>query len=115
MDDDGNIYRINNVNITYSVNKNNSRTGMSLVDCGANGGISGSDVITTYRTDRYVNVQGIDQHQVVDKQIVTSCGITESQRGPVIVVMNQHANMGSGQTILSSPQMEAFGINQSGR
>ena len=47
---------------------------------------------------------------MTDKQIVTSCGYTESQRGPVIIVLNQQADMGRGQNILSSPQMEAFGI-----
>ena len=42
--------------------------------------------------------------------IVTACGLTETQRGPAIVVINQAANLGRGQTILSSGQMESFGI-----
>lgn len=110
IDDSGNIYRINNVSIVYSVNNHSSRTGTPLVDRGANGGLSGNDVRTITKTTRQVNVQGIDQHQVTDRTIVTSCGYTESQRGPIIVILNQQADMGSGQTILSSPQMEAFGI-----
>ena len=110
IDDSGNIYRVNNIDIVYSVNNSSSRTGTPLVDRGANGGLSGSDVRTITKTTRQVNVQGIDHHQVTDRPIVTSCGYTMSQRGPIIVILNQQADMGSGQTILSSPQMEAFGI-----
>ena len=109
IDDQGRMYSVNNTNLVYSVNKNYRRDGLSLVDRGANGGLTGRDARTLFKTTRHVNVEGIGNHQVIDIPIVTSAGYTESQRGPVIVIMNQHADMGRGHTILSSPQMEAFG------
>ena len=113
VDDDGNVYKVNKVNIVYSVNKNNRRSrsdGLALVDRGCNGGIRGRDTRRICGTGRFVDVEGIDNHQVTDKEIITSAGYTESQRGPVVVILNQQADMGMGQTILSSAQMEAFGV-----
>ncbi|CAJ1941473.1 unnamed protein product [Cylindrotheca closterium] len=52
----------------------------------------------------------MDNYQVTDVSIVTSAGYTDTQRGPAILIMNQFASIGKGQFILSSPQMEHFGI-----
>jgi hypothetical protein len=46
------------------------RTG-ALVDRGANGGIAGDDVWIFNCTGQQVDVQGIDNHQIVDISIVT--------------------------------------------
>ena len=43
-----------------------------LVDHGANGGIAGEDVKIINKTGRHVDVQGIDNHQIVDIPIVTA-------------------------------------------
>ena len=42
--------------------------------------------------------------------IVTSCGITNSIRGPVILIMNQYVHAGKSTSIHSSPQMEGYSI-----
>jgi hypothetical protein len=44
---------------------------MSLVDCGANGGVAGSDVRVIFKTSRTVDIKGIDNHQVTDVPIGT--------------------------------------------
>ena len=80
----------------------------ALVDRGANGGICGSDVRVIARTGRTVDIQGIDEHQIVDIPIVTAGAVVSTQRGPVILVMHQYAYIGRGKTIHSSGQMEMF-------
>jgi hypothetical protein len=82
------------------------RTG-ALIDRGANGGIAGDDVWVIYCTGRQVDVQGIDNHQIVDIPIVTAGAVVKSQGGEVIV-MHQYAYTGKGKTIHSSGQLEWY-------
>ena len=58
----------------------------ALVDRGANGGICGNDVRIISKSGRMVDVQGIDNHQVVDIPIVTGGAVVSTQRGPVILI-----------------------------
>ena len=81
----------------------------ALVDRGANGGICGSDVRIIHKTGRKVDVQGIDNHQVVDIPIVTAGAVVSTQRGPAVIIMNQYAYIGNGKSIHSCGQMEMFG------
>ena len=41
-----------------------NHTNQQLVDCGANGGLAGSDMHVIHRTHRKINIQGIDNHEV---------------------------------------------------
>ena len=52
---------------------------------------------------RHVEVQGIDNHRMNDISIVTSGGFTKTQRGEVILILNQYAYVGKGTSIHSSP------------
>ena len=70
------VYHVNTNNV-YTVSSRatkNAKKG-SLVDCGANGGLAGCDVCVLYKTDRQVDVQGIDDHQLVNIPIVTAAGV----------------------------------------
>ncbi|CAJ1928442.1 unnamed protein product, partial [Cylindrotheca closterium] len=107
---DGVRYKACATPITYSVLRVSTRKNLALVDRGANGGIAGDDVRIIVKTNRSVDVQGIDNHQVTNVTIATCAGLTMTQRGPAIVIMNQFAHIGKGQSILSSAQMEHFGI-----
>ena len=51
--------------ILYHHSHVTSRRG-ALVDHGANGGICGNDVRVISKTGQTVDVQGIDNHQIVD-------------------------------------------------
>jgi len=88
-----------------------SRKNRQLVDRGANGIVGGEDARVLFMTDRTVDVEGIDRHQMNNIRIGTLCGYVQTNRGPAIAILNQAANTGRGQTILSSIQMEAFGVN----
>ena len=103
-------YSINN--ILYSVSKQsvmNSRNG-TLIDRGANGGLAGNNVKVLHKTGRQVDVQGIDNHQITNIPIVTAAGVVNTQRGELILIMNQYAHIPNGKTIHSSAQLEYHGI-----
>ena len=80
----------------------------ALVDRGANGGLAGDDVRIITKTDRTVDVSGIDDHQMDDLSVVTAGGVTRTTDGKVIVIMNQYAGVPGGKTIHSSIQLEHF-------
>ena len=56
------------------------RTG-ALVDRGTNGGIAGEDVRVINKTGRQADVQGIDNHQIVDIPIVTAGAVINTLHG----------------------------------
>jgi hypothetical protein len=80
----------------------------ALVDRGANGGIAGDDVRIIHESGRQVDVQGIDNHQIVDIPIVTAGAVVSTQRGDVIIIMHQYAWTKKGKTIHSSGQLEWY-------
>jgi hypothetical protein len=80
----------------------------ALVNQGANGGITGSDccIIEVNNQPHFVNVEGIDGHVMTKWQLVTAGAVTETNRGPIILIMNQYAHSGKGHSTHSSPQLE---------
>ena len=82
---------------------------MSLVDQGANGGVAGEDVRVIFKSDKAVDIQGIDNHQVNDIGVGTVGGVVQTHKGKAILIMNQYALLGKGNTIHSPGQMESYG------
>jgi hypothetical protein len=78
----------------------------SLVDRGANGGLTGSDmrVVATHE-GRTLNITGIDNHQLVKIPIVTTGAYMTSNKGPVIGIFHQYGWVKSGRSLhpLQSP------------
>ena len=62
-----------------SASQHSDNTG-ALVDDGANGGITGADHHVTEAMDRFVNVEGIDNHVMEKHPIVTAGGVTNFNR-----------------------------------
>ena len=105
----GKQFRQVNINkVIYSVSAHRTAQNQSLVDHGANGGVAGEDVRVFQYTEQLVDVQGIDNHQIVNIPIVSCGGVVTTQRGPVIALFNQYAYTGKGRTIHSSGQLEWF-------
>ena len=99
------------LHVPYRVSHNSAHPSRgALIDRGANGGLAGPDVRVISRTDRTVDVSGIDNHQMTHLPIVTAGGVASSQRGEVLVIFNQYAHVPSGRTIHSSTQLESFGL-----
>ncbi len=105
----GITYRqVNMASMTYSVSSCHA-TGHkgSLVDRGANGGIAGADRCIIAKTNRSVDIQGIDNHRINAIPIITAGGMVNTQKGPVIAIMHQYAYTGKGKSIHSCAQLEA--------
>lgn len=78
-------------NLVYRVSSSRRNPSESLVDRVANGGIAGSNTRLIAKTDRHVDVSGIDDHQMTNLDIVTAGGVIPTQRGDVIVILHQYA------------------------
>jgi hypothetical protein len=99
---------VNMSQIIYNVSASKVKSVDALVDRGANGGVAGSDVRVLFKTNRTVNIQGIDNHQLTDIDIGTVGGVVQTQKGPVIAIMHQYAILGKGASILAPCQIEHF-------
>jgi len=59
----------------------------------------------------YVNIEGIDDHVMEKRPIITTGATVKSNRGHVILIMNQYAHAGKGHSIHSSPQLEYYSLS----
>ena len=100
-------YSINETHI-YHVSKHSSSHYGSLLDRGANGGLTGSDVRILERTGRTVSVSGIDNHELPGLDIVTCAALLHTNHGKVVLIMHEYAYYGRGNTIHSPGQIEWF-------
>jgi hypothetical protein len=105
---DGVTYYAANQHIQYCASSHRQVRYGALIDRGANGGIAGDDVRIINCTGRQVDVQGIDNHQIVDIPIVTAGAVVKTQRGEVVLILHQYAYTGKGKTIHSSGQLEWY-------
>ena len=85
-------YKTNVLYQSCQKNVHDSKRG-ALVDRGANGGLAGSDVRAIHVSSREVDVQGIDNHQLTNIPIVTAAGVVETQKGSIVLIMNQYAHV----------------------
>ena len=83
-------------------------TTKSLIDRGANGGIAGTDMkLIAYCTPpRYIDVQGIDNHEIPKLQIGSFGAVCRSNAGEVILEFHQYAYHGRHKSIHSCIQLE---------
>ena len=88
-----------------------NHTNNQLVDCGANGGLAGSDMGVIHKTHRKINISGIDNHEVTGLDVVTAATLLNTSLGKVIGIFNEYAYLGKGSSIHSSGQLEWFKTN----
>lgn len=101
----------NMANTVYrSFSSQTSTTPGALVDGGANGGLSGSDVREIARTNKRADVTGIANNDIPDIPICTVASVIQTTAGPKIGIFHQYAHHGTGRTIHSVNQLAAFGI-----
>ena len=82
----------------------------SLIDSGCNGGLAGRNaLILNEDMANSVTVTGIAGNKIRDVPIVQAAEKAMSNRGPVILVMNQYAKSNQAQTIHSTIQLRDFG------
>ena len=85
-----------------------NHTNQQLVDHGANGGLAGSDMRVINKTQRKINIQGIDNHEVTGLDVVTAATLLNTSQGNAIGIFNEYAYLGKGSSIHSSGQLEWF-------
>jgi hypothetical protein len=75
----------------------------SLIDGGANGGLSGSDVVVLAETFLTADVTGIADNTLQKVPVCTVAGLIKTKHGPIIGVFNQYAIHGTGRLFSLSP------------
>jgi hypothetical protein len=83
----------------------------SLIDHCAYGGICGDDMTVLVGSERFVDVFGLAGHKVSQLRIVTAQALISTHKGDVIATFHQMAFLGTGKSILSCLQMEAYGAD----
>jgi hypothetical protein len=74
------------VHVHISIHQNIQSPSGSLIDGGANGGLSGSDVVVLYGTILTADVTGIADNTLQQIQVFTVAGLIQTQHGPIIGV-----------------------------
>lgn len=106
-------YRIvGNHNVIYRVSPHaTSKKQGSLIDGGANGGICGTDMRVMGTTGKKADVTGIKDYTVTELDIVHGTAVIKlKNKKKIIGHFFQYADMGSGKSIHSTGQLEAFGL-----
>ena len=85
-----------------------NHTNNQLVDCGANGGLAGSDMHVIHKTHCKINISAIDNHEVTGLDVVTAATLLNTSLGKFIGIFNEYAYLGKGSSIHSSGQLEWF-------
>jgi hypothetical protein len=106
---DGRTYTLSNCDRAYSIQQNMLGTCGSLIDGGANGGLSGSDVVILADTILTTNANGIANFTLQKVPVCTVDGRIQTQHGPIIGVFHQYAHHGTSKTIHSDSQLHDFG------
>ena len=110
---DGPNVSINMHNVQYEVSMGDlTRIVASLLDRGANGGLAGADcrLLEQCTPMRYADVTGAGDKKIHKLPIGNYAGLTVTNKGPVILIMNQYAGFHKGKTIHSAGQWEHHGI-----
>ena len=98
--------------VTRTIYKNQvcNNHNFSLIDRGANGGLTGDDVtVIAMNTMEKVDIEGIGGKRIDSLDIVTAAGYLETTTGPVIGIFHRYAHYGRGNSIHSALQLEDFG------
>ena len=108
----GTVYT-HHANITHHISKHgNLNAAGGLVDGGANGGLFGKDVkIIEYIEHAFVDVTGINDTEVLGLKLAQAAGVVQTvSNGPVVAIMSQCADLGTGKSIHSKGQLEHCGL-----
>jgi hypothetical protein len=91
---------VNHASVKYRLSTHNvSLTKDSLIDGGANGGLSGSDVTVISQSLSEATVSGIGNSELTNLRLSTVARLIHTTDGPIIGVFNQYAHLGTGNTI----------------
>jgi hypothetical protein len=81
-----------------------------LIDRGANGGLCGSDMKVISKTNRKINIVGIDNHELTGLDVVTAATLLNTNQGIIVGIFNEYAYHGQGRSIHAPCQLEHFKV-----
>ena len=105
-------YTVRHTKVRYSTSHmaSSARKKGSLVDGGANGGLSGNDCRKLSESLLVkADVEGVGGGSIQDVPICTMAAVIESTDGPIVGLFHQYAHQGEGYSIHSANQIRAFG------
>jgi hypothetical protein len=105
----GRTYSLNYSHCTYNIHQTIREPRGALIDGGANGGLSGADVIVLQETFNTADVTGIADNTLHQLKLCTVAALIQSHKGPIIGIFHQYAHRGSCKTIHSVTQLQQFG------
>ena len=79
-----------------------------MVDRGANGGLADADMRILQKTDRKINIVGIDDYELTGLDVMTAAALFDTQKGPVIGIFHEYAHLGKRRSVHAAGQMEWF-------
>ena len=85
-----------------------NQTNHQLIDRGANGGLAGADMRVIHTNPRKINIVGIDDHELTGLNVVIAATLLDTQKGPIIGVFHEYAQLGKGRSIHAAGRMEWF-------
>jgi hypothetical protein len=96
--------------IEYKVSYHKEHHGVSpsLIDRGSNGGVAGNNVRAIFKTNRTVDIKGIDNHLCTNIDNGTVGGVIHTNKGLVIGIMNHYDLLNKGSSIHSPCQFEWY-------
>ena len=97
-----------NHHFTYHVAQASQAKHGSLVDRGANSGLTGLDVRILSRFSKKCTDTGIESHELQGLDVVQCTALVEASHGIVSHILNEYAYYGKGHTNKSSGQIEWF-------
>jgi len=77
-----------------------------LADRGANGGTLGNNAKVIFKCNKTACVAGVDNHELNSLPVVDATAKTVADKGPVILVLQNHAYHGLNRTPHSAGQIE---------
>ena len=76
------------------------------MDQGANGGALGNDAKAIFKRNKTADVTGVDNHELNALPMVDATAKTVADKGPVILVLRNHAHHGLNRTLHSAGQIK---------
>jgi len=80
----------------------------TLADRGANGGILGNDAKVIFKSNKTVDVIGVDNHELNALPMVNATAKAIADKGPVILILRNYAYHGLDRTLHSAGQIEWY-------
>ena len=82
-----------------------------LIDRGASVGLAGADIRVLQKSQRNINIVGVDDHELTGLTVVTAAALLDTLKGHIIGIFHEYAHLGKGRFIHAAGQIKWFNCN----